>query len=162
MADLPRTCLEPYSYRLYFASDIQVTRMPGAATPRSTCPLSCALDLLGDRWSILVLRDIVMRDRHHFEELAKDEGIATNILADRLRRLRAAGLITKIKDPHDGRQRYYAATERAADLIPTLLELGLWGARHAEHSDGDPHLLERTASDRDRLVVELRTRALNP
>jgi len=136
--------------------------MARVSHPRSTCPLSCALDLLGDRWSILVLRDIVMRDRHHFEELGKDEGIATNILSDRLQRLTTAGLITKQKDARDGRKRYYAATERGADLIPTLLELGLWGANHAEHSEGDVDLLGRSVSDRDGLVAELRDRALNP
>jgi DNA-binding HxlR family transcriptional regulator len=103
-----------------------------------------------------------MRDRHHFEELGKDEGIATNILSERLLRLKEAGLITKEKDARDGRQRYYAATERGADLIPTLLELGLWGANHAEHSEGDADLLGRTVSDRDGLVAELRDRALHP
>ena len=136
--------------------------MARVSNPRSTCPLSCALDLLGDRWSILVLRDIVMRDRHHFDELGKDEGIATNILAERLRRLGEAGLIEKQKDPRDGRRNFYTATERGADLIPTLLELGLWGAHHAEHSEGDPGLLGRTVTDRAGLVTELRDRALNP
>jgi len=103
-----------------------------------------------------------MWDRHHFDELGKDEGIATNILSERLRRLADAGLIEKRKDLADGRRNYYAATERGADLIPTLLELGLWGANHAEHSDGDADLLGRTISDREGLVVELRRRALNP
>ena len=102
-----------------------------------------------------------MRDRHHFDELGKDEGIATNILAERLRRLREADLIEKREDLRDGRRSFYAATERGADLIPTLLELGLWGAHHAEHSEGDPGLLGRTVTDRDGLVAELRDRALN-
>ena len=103
-----------------------------------------------------------MRGRHRFHELAKDEGIATNILTDRLERIRDAGLISKQTDRQDGRKRIYVATERGADLIPALLELGLWGADHAEGSDGDPNLLERTISDRANLIAELRDRALNP
>ena len=134
--------------------------MTAAKKPRSNCPLSCALDLLGDRWSFLVLRDLLLRDRHHFDELAADEGIASNILAERLKRLQSAGLIEKRKDPNDGRKRYYYATESAADLIPTLLELGLWGASHATESEGDQELLGRTVNDRENLVAELRARAI--
>ncbi len=130
-------------------------------THRSNCPLSCALDLLGDRWSILVLRDVLLHDRHHFDAIAADEGIATNILSERLKRLQDAGLITKTKDPKDARKRYYSATESAADLIPTLLELGLWGALHVTNGEGDQNWLQRTASDRDSLVAELRARVLS-
>ena len=94
--------------------------------PRSDCPVSCALDLLGDRWTLLVVRDLLLRGRRHFEQLASDESIATNILTDRLGRLERAGIIAKRRDPDDGRRRIYTPTERGVDLIPTLLELG-WG-----------------------------------
>lgn len=132
------------------------------ASARSSCPISCALDLLGDRWTLLVVRDLLMRGRRHFEHLAADESIATNILADRLERLEEAGVITKHRDPDDGRRRLYAPTPRGVDLIPILLEIGLWGDEHTGHGQADALLLQRTRNDRDALEAELRERALNP
>ena len=98
---------------------------------RSTCPISSALDIFGDKWSLLVMRDLLLRDKRHYRDfLASEEGIATNILADRLARLEWAGLIEKTDDePRSGRQAY-AATAKGADLIPTLLQMLLWSADH--------------------------------
>jgi DNA-binding HxlR family transcriptional regulator len=98
---------------------------------RSDCPISSALDLLGDRWSLLVMRDVLLRGMSHYRDfLASEEGIATNILADRLSRLEAAGLLEKTADdPRSGRQAYHA-TEKGRDLIPLLLEMVLWSAGH--------------------------------
>ncbi|MGW7825274.1 winged helix-turn-helix transcriptional regulator [Streptomyces puniciscabiei] len=98
---------------------------------RSTCPISSALDIFGDKWSLLVMRDLLLRDKHHYRDfLASEEGIATNILADRLARLKWAGLIEKTDDePRSGRQAY-SATAKGADLIPTLLQMLLWSADH--------------------------------
>ncbi|MGI9628215.1 MAG: winged helix-turn-helix transcriptional regulator [Longimicrobiales bacterium] len=132
------------------------------ASARSSCPISCALDLLGDRWTLLVVRDLLLRGRRHFEHFASDESIATNILADRLERLEDAGVLTKHRDPDDGRRRLYAPTPRGVDLIPTLLEIGLWGDQHTEYGQANALLLRRTRSDRDALVAELREQALNP
>jgi DNA-binding HxlR family transcriptional regulator len=98
---------------------------------RSDCPISSALDLLGDRWSLLVMRDVLMSGKSRYREfLASEEGIATNILADRLARLEAAGLLEKTADDrHSGKQEY-RATAKGKDLIPLLLEMVLWSAEH--------------------------------
>jgi DNA-binding HxlR family transcriptional regulator len=98
---------------------------------RSDCPISSALDLLGDKWSLVVMRDVLLRGKSYYREfLASDEGIATNILADRLARLEAGGLLRRTDDdPRSGRQEYHATT-KGRDLIPLLLEMTLWSAEH--------------------------------
>ena len=95
---------------------------------RSTCPVACALDLLGDKWTLLILRDLLLGGASHFDEFAVREGIATNVLAERLDRLMGAGVIARGPDHRDGRRWIYAATDRGADLTPVVLELGAWGA----------------------------------
>src|SRR5438105_3846652 len=86
---------------------------------RSECPIAFALDLFGDRWSLLVVRDLVFKGRKSFGEfLAAGEGIATNVLADRLERLESAGVITKRRDPDKGTRFVYALTERGIGLVP--------------------------------------------
>ena len=98
---------------------------------RSTCPISSALDLLGDKWSLLVLRDVLMSGKSHYREfLASEEHIATNILADRLARLEAAGLLERdAGEPRSGKQAYHA-TAKGKDLIPLLLQVVAWSAAH--------------------------------
>ena len=87
--------------------------------------------MLGDRWSLLILRDMLLRGFHSYKEfLDSYEGIATNILADRLKRLIAYGIITTQEDPSDGRKLIYVLTEKGIDLAPVLAEMVLWAARH--------------------------------
>jgi DNA-binding HxlR family transcriptional regulator len=90
-----------------------------------------AVEAFGDRWSLLVLRDVVFGNRRHFRELliGSDEGIASNILADRLKRLVEAGLLHRA-DARPGQRVTYSLTEAAVQLVPVLAELGAWGARH--------------------------------
>lgn len=101
------------------------------AEPRSGCPINAAVEVLGDRWSLVVLRDIMFGDRRHFRTLQREseEGIASNILASRLRDLLAAGLLTR-DDPGPGRRATYSLTEAGIQLVPFLAELGWWGLRH--------------------------------
>ena len=115
---------------------------------RSTCPISSALDLLGDKWSLLVMRDVLLRGKCHYREfLASEERIATNILADRLARLEAAGLLERSgDDPRSGKQTY-RATGKGKDLIPLLLETIRWSARHDPQVAVPPALLAEL--DRD-------------
>jgi DNA-binding HxlR family transcriptional regulator len=98
---------------------------------RSGCPINVAVEVLGDRWSIVVLRDIMFKDRRHFRTLQREneEGIASNILASRLRRLVAAGLLTR-DDAGAGQRAAYSLTEAAIQLVPVLSELGWWSLRH--------------------------------
>lgn len=100
-------------------------------TPRSGCPINAAVEVLGDRWSLIVLRDIMFGDRRHFRTLQREseEGIASNILASRLRNLVATGLLVR-EEPGAGRRAAYSLTEPAIQLVPVLAELGRWGVQH--------------------------------
>lgn len=98
--------------------------------PRSTCPIGQTLDIVGDRWTLLVIRDIALKGVRHFRDLAADEDIATNVLADRLARLRQAGLITETIDPDDRRRKIYNVTAEGKALVPVLVAIARWGADH--------------------------------
>jgi DNA-binding HxlR family transcriptional regulator len=99
--------------------------------PRSGCPINAAVEAFGDRWSLLVLRDVMFGNRRHFRELqaGSEEGIASNILADRLKRLVAAGLLTR-DDVRPGQKGTYSLTESAIQLVPVFAQLGAWGLSH--------------------------------
>lgn len=98
---------------------------------RSGCPINMTMEVLGDRWSLVVLRDVVFGGRRHFRELLGGslERIASNILADRLAKLVAAGLLTRHPDPSHKQKIEYRLTEPAIELVPILVRLGAWGAR---------------------------------
>ncbi|UNX55631.1 helix-turn-helix transcriptional regulator [Georgenia sp. TF02-10] len=100
--------------------------------PRSGCPVNLAVELLGDGWSLLVLRDVMFADRHTFGELhtGSPEGIATNMLADRLHKLTRAGLLTREPVPGHKQKVHYRLTETALDLFPVLLAMAAFSLRH--------------------------------
>ena len=124
---------------------------------RSDCPIAYALDFVGDKWTLLVLRDLIMVRKRHFQELQSGtEGIATNILSDRLRRLAAAGMITRRAAPGRGRRAVYAPSKKALDLLPVLVELVRWGTKYSPKSGAPPQLLRRLSEDRDGFIAELR------
>jgi DNA-binding HxlR family transcriptional regulator len=98
---------------------------------RSRCPINFALEAFGDMWSLLIVRDIVYFGKQTFSEfLASDEGIATNILTNRLARLEQKGILTKKPHATDKRREVYVLTDKGLDLIPILLELANWSAQH--------------------------------
>jgi len=98
---------------------------------RSPCPLGGALDLLGDRWTLLVVRDLLFYDKRRFADfLASAEGIATNILADRLERLERCGLVQRRLYRQRQPREEYEPTARCRELVPVLRELIAWGKRH--------------------------------
>lgn len=101
-------------------------------THRSACPINLTLEVLGDRWSLIVIRDIMFGNRRYFRELlaGSEEGIASNILSDRLKRLVANGLLTRAGDPAHRQKARYSLTERAIQLVPLLAHMGAWGRRH--------------------------------
>lgn len=88
--------------------------------------------MIGDKWSLLVIRDMMFGNRHHFGELlsGSEEGIASNILADRLRRLTEEGLVSRAPDPSHKQKVIYSLTEPAIELVPVIVQLGAWGRRH--------------------------------
>ncbi len=122
-----------------------------ARTPqkRSGCPISYALDVLGDRWTLLVLRDLLLRGKARYKEfLASDEGIASNILADRLKRLEMAGIVTREDDADDRRQVIYRPTDKGESLLPVLLEIAAWGATHDADTAAPDAFAESFYADR--------------
>lgn len=132
----------------------------GTDTPRSNCPIACSLDLLGDRWTLVILRDVLVGQRRAFSELAADEGIATNTLTDRLERLIEAGVLERRRDPRDGRSRRYVPTECGLELIPMLIDLMVWGHKHTSGAVPDAFFV-RATTDREALLAELAERARN-
>lgn len=98
---------------------------------RSHCPVNYGVELFGDRWSLLIIRDIVFKGKKTYGEFLKsEEGIATNILASRLAFLEQQGILSKAPSPTDGRKDFYTLTEKGLDLIPILLNIILWSAQH--------------------------------
>ena len=99
---------------------------------RSGCPINLTLETLGDRWSLIVIRDVMFGNRRHFRVLLNEseERIASNILADRLKRLVEAGLLSKADDPTHKQKAIYSLTEKAIQLVPLLAHMGAWGRRH--------------------------------
>jgi DNA-binding HxlR family transcriptional regulator len=128
-----------------------------APNRRSGCPLNASVEMLGDRWSLLIIRDLMLRGFRTYKEfIESDEGIATNILADRLRKLEAHGIISTEADPSDGRKIIYLLTPKGIDLAPVLAEMVLWAARHEK--TGNQALVRRMQADKQGLVAELRER----
>ena len=104
---------------------------------RSGCPINLTLEMLGDRWSLIVIRDLMFGNRGHYRELLtqSEEGIASNILADRLKRLVDAGLLSRRDDPTHKQKAIYRLTEPAIELVPLLAQMGAWGRRHTPASE---------------------------
>src|SRR5256712_11313144 len=132
--------------------------MPTECKParRSACPLSVSLEILGDRWSLLIIRDLMIRGFRTYKEfLGSDERIATNILADRLQKLEACGIISPQQDPTDRRKLNYRLTKKGIDLAPVLTELVLWAARY-EDTGAPPALIRKMQKNREQFLAEVR------
>lgn len=108
-----------------------------AQTDRSGCPINLTLEELGDRWSLIVIRDVMFGDRRTFGQLLSrsEEGIASNVLADRLKRLTASGLLSRVPDPNHRQKGIYSLTEAAIQLVPLLAMMGAWGRRFKQPSE---------------------------
>jgi DNA-binding HxlR family transcriptional regulator len=104
---------------------------------RSGCPINLTLEMLGDRWSLIVIRDLMFGNRRHFRDLLthSEEGIASNILADRLKRLTESGLLSRRDDPSHKQKGIYSLTEPSIQLVPLLAQMGAWGRRHTRASE---------------------------
>jgi DNA-binding HxlR family transcriptional regulator len=130
-----------------------------SAKCRSDCPISLALEAFGDRWSLLILRDLLLRNRRHYQEfLNAEEQISTNILADRLSRLEELGVISKSTDPENRKQYLYAPTKKGLDLLPVLLELYRWSLKYDPHVDEKKPIARRLERDTEGLLKEFRSR----
>lgn len=99
--------------------------------PRSGCPVSLGLDVFGDRWTLLIIRDLMFTGKRHFREmLGSDEHISSNILADRLKTLLDEGIITKSEDPGHKQKAIYSLTEKGIDLLPILMHISRWSLKY--------------------------------
>ena len=128
-------------------------------TNRSHCGVSCALDVLGDKWSLLIVRDMVLLHKKTFKEfVASTERIATNILADRLKKLQNHDLIAKKKAPNSLKVNYYSLTEKGLSLIPLLLELQSWAYDYLENATGKitKSLASSYQNDKNQTVQQVR------
>ena len=116
------------------------------------------LEVFGDRWSLLIVRDLMVRGYRTFKDfLESGEGIATNILADRLQKLETAGILSAEPEATDGRRINYRLTEKGIDLAPVLLDLLIWGARH-EQADASCSVILRMEKNREEILAETRKR----
>jgi len=127
---------------------------------RSHCPVNFGLEAFGDRWTLLILRDIVFRGKRTYGEFLKSgEGFATNILASRLSHLLDEGILRR-EEAADGRKDLYSLTEKGLDLIPLLFEMVLWSAKYDRHSEAAriPRLVELIRKDNRAISREVAAR----
>lgn len=123
------------------------------------CPIRFRLGVFGDRWSLLIVRDMLLRGHTRFQDfLDADEGISTNILTDRLRQLETQQVISRHKDPSDGRQVIYQLTDKGRDLLPVLLAIFVWAEKHDPETRVPPALVDTiktdlAATDKDTLAA---------
>jgi DNA-binding HxlR family transcriptional regulator len=121
---------------------------------KSDCPVHFALEVFGDPWSLLIVRDLMFKDRRTYTEfLRAEEGIATNVLADRLTRLEQDGVIAKDEAPGGGG---YRLTPKGIDLLPILMEIIGWSAKYDPRTAADREFVRRLRADRDGFTKELR------
>jgi DNA-binding HxlR family transcriptional regulator len=124
---------------------------------RSACPLNASVEMLGDRWSLLIIRDMMLRGARTYKEfLSGYERIATNVLADRLRRLEAEDIIAAKPDLSDGRKLVYVLTKKGIDLAPVLTEMVLWAAAHEQ--TGNQALVREMKKDKHKFIAGVRAR----
>ena len=124
---------------------------------RSECPLNASVEMLGDRWSLLIIRDMMLRGFRSYKEFLECyEGIATNILADRLRKLQDYGIVVAERDPKDARKITYLLTAKGIDLAPVLTEMVLWAAAHED--TGNQALVRQMRQDKTKFIAGVRQR----
>lgn len=134
-----------------------MTRRKTSHDWRSGCPLNASVEILGDRWSLLIIRDMMLRGFRSYKEfLGSYEKIATNILADRLKNLEKHGIINAERDPGDGRKVIYRLTAKGIDLAPVLTEMVLWAAGH-ERTENEA-LVKLMQKDKAAFIAEIRAR----
>lgn len=124
---------------------------------RSECPISTALDIFGDKWSLLIIRDLMFKGKTTYGDfLASEEKIATNILADRLALLECVGIISKNNHPDSKLKVLYKLTAKGIDLIPLLIEIVAWSEKHEKVSPYATEFIKTVKKDRDGFIKQLR------
>jgi DNA-binding HxlR family transcriptional regulator len=128
-------------------------------TRRSACPISITLDILGDKWTLLIIRDLMFSGKKTYGEfLQSEEKIATNILADRLLILEKTGIVEKKAFPGNKVKNLYQLTPKGIDLLPTLFEIILWGDKYFEIPERVHQLAREIRKDRNGMIKEISKR----
>jgi DNA-binding HxlR family transcriptional regulator len=123
---------------------------------QSGCPVAYGLDVFGDRWTLVVIRDMLMQGKRYYGEfLDCPERIASNVLADRLRRLEDAEIVSKQTDPGNQSKFIYKLTAKGVELIPMVLEVIAWGSKHSPYTNTPPELLRKIKRDRAGTIREI-------
>ena len=133
--------------------------VPGKITHRSDCPFSCSLDIWGDKWSLLIIRNMMFYNLNTYGDfLNAPENIATNILADRLQKLEEAGLIRKEEHPDSKAKIFYSLTAMGIDLLPVMIEIGNWGDKYFKISQQAKVLVRAAKKDKTQFIKSLSKR----
>jgi DNA-binding HxlR family transcriptional regulator len=127
---------------------------------RSDCPITLSLDIFGDKWTLLILRDFIFFDNRHFNQLVSIESISTNILTDRLNRLLANGIIKKEIDSNNKSAYVYSLTKKGLDLVPIVMDIYRWGADYTEKNNAEKDFKKKIDSDYDKTVEEIKNRLI--
>jgi len=123
---------------------------------RSDCPINFALELFGDRWTFLIIRDLMFKGKHYYGEfLQSEEKIATNILANRLTLLKECGIISRAVDKHHKSKKIYKLTRKGIDLLPVLTEVILWSAKYDELTAVDAKFVRLARKNRKGLFAKI-------
>lgn len=127
-----------------------------ATQVRSDCPISSSLDVFGDKWSLLIVRDLMLYKSRTYGDFTKAaEKIATNILANRLQMLEDNGIIVKLPHPDSKLKGLYRLSPKGVDLIPTLIEISLWGAKYISYSDEFLPFLKAVKKDKAKFLKKM-------
>jgi len=125
---------------------------------KSDCPVNYAMEIFGDRWTFLIVRDLMFKGKSHYNEfLQSEEKIATNILADRLLMLEANEVILKKTDPSHGSKWIYSLTKKGIDLLPLLIEMIVWSEKYDKKSAADKDFVKKANTNRNALMRQIKT-----
>ena len=128
---------------------------------KSDCPINFALEIFGDRWTFLIVRDLMFKGKHFFSEfLSSEEKIATNILADRLSLLESTGIVSKTNDSGHLQKRVYRLTQKGIDLAPVLIEVIMWSAKYDKNSAVDMKFVKSVKRDKLGIIAEISSRLI--
>jgi DNA-binding HxlR family transcriptional regulator len=126
---------------------------------KSDCPINFALEIFGDRWTFLIVRDLMFKGKYFFSEfLQSEEGIATNILSDRLSLLESNGIVSKSSDPSHKQKIMYRLTQKGIDLVPVLVEVIMWSAKYDKDSAVDLKFVKSVKRDKNGLIAQISSR----
>lgn len=146
-------CKCKYKTNLQYASELE-NKFMAQSKKRSECPVSCSLDIWGDKWSLLIVRDLMLSKQCTYGDFLKaDEKIATNILASRLQTLEENGIITKSEHPDSKAKVLYKLTQKGIDLVPVMIEINLWADKYFTLPAAQKALIKEVKKDKEGFIT---------